>query len=114
MLNGEIIGDVVEYIARYSEDNAIDKVVLFGSSARGDYMDTSDVDIRIFSSHALEIGLYDFCDIIYDLKQEVMERFMVRLDVSVDGFGVMHDYVQAGFIEDGKVIYERVRDRVMY
>ncbi|MGG5255143.1 nucleotidyltransferase family protein [Neobacillus sp. SM06] len=34
------------------ENTMIDKVILFGSRARGDYRKTSDIDLAIFTNHA--------------------------------------------------------------
>lgn len=48
----EIIDDAVrEYIAELSKEISVQKAVLFGSYARGNYHPDSDVDLAIFSDY---------------------------------------------------------------
>lgn len=63
-----IIDEIVNVISKYEE---IDKAVVFGSRARGDYKKTSDIDLAIFSSNISSTKLnlvrdnIDTLDIIY-------------------------------------------------
>jgi uncharacterized protein len=63
-----IIDEIVKVISKYGE---IDKAVVFGSRARGDYKKTSDIDLAIFSSNISSTKLnllrddIDTLDIIY-------------------------------------------------
>ena len=63
-----IIDEIVNVISKYEE---IDKAVVFGSRARGDYKKTSDIDLGIFSSNISSTKLnllrdnIDTLDIIY-------------------------------------------------
>ncbi|BBL45240.1 nucleotidyltransferase [Nanobdella aerobiophila] len=64
----EIIKKVIYDVA--NEYNIkIDKIILFGSRARGDYREDSDYDILIITEDKLDKDLYDnlWCDIHYYL-----------------------------------------------
>lgn len=47
-LKEDIIQKIVNIIAKYSE---VDKAVIFGSRARGDYKKSSDIDIALFGNN---------------------------------------------------------------
>ena len=82
-LKDEIIGNIKDIINKYKKY----KFKLFGSRARGDYRETSDIDIAIFEDVSREDEYrirddFDKLDIIYridlvfidkDIKQELLD-----------------------------------------
>lgn len=91
----------MQELHRYCESNhQIDKVILFGSRARGDYHDTSDIDLAIFtinSSHSQQNLIEHAIDELpTPLKIDVV--FMNRLS---------NEKLRANIVKEGVVIYEQ-------
>ena len=76
---------VIEEIRTFARKYNIDKVILFGSRARGDYRRTSDIDLAVVGG--------DFA------------RF--ALDV-VDMSREMQDELRQSIMREGKILYEKV------
>jgi predicted nucleotidyltransferase len=66
--------EINRYIFRIGKQIPIEKVILFGSYAKGDYSDNSDVDIAIFSKHFAET----------EQKEAFLFLFMQTLDFKAD------------------------------
>lgn len=81
-------------------NNDIDRVVLFGSRARGDYRTTSDIDLAVFAnncSHSQQNLIeHDISNMLTPLKIDVV--FMNRLT---------KDNLLSNIKKDGVVIYEQ-------
>lgn len=94
MLTDEICKAAAEIAARYSQ---IDKIILFGSRARGDCGERSDIDLAVYADG-------DISEFIYDINEEVPTLLM---------FDVTHmdDDLDEEFIgqveKEGRVIYEK-------
>jgi len=75
-LDDKIVNSIIDIIKKYK----VDKAVIFGSRARGDYKKTSDIDIAIFSKDMtyLELNLLrdqlDQLYIIYKIDLVQIER----------------------------------------
>lgn len=94
-LKDSIIIKIKNVLSRYDE---IEKVLIFGSRARGDYKKTSDIDIAIFSENITSTRLnllrndFDELDIIY------------TIDV-VDFNRISKEKLKNNIVNDGVVIY---------
>jgi len=85
-----------------------DKIILFGSYARGDYKKNSDIDILI-----LKKGLKNERDVINSLY---MEFFNKKISIPIDLIAVDYDkyyqlnndigYIYKTIDREGKVVYE--------
>jgi len=87
---------VLEQIKEISLQYKVDKIVLFGSRARGDYSPVSDYDIAIFENHLSTLDkarLRDQVDEIETLKKIdiifVQENFTDDLMESIKRDGVI-------------------------
>ncbi|HBW39012.1 nucleotidyltransferase domain-containing protein [Desulfosporosinus sp. BICA1-9] len=87
---------VLEQIKEISLQYKVDKIVLFGSRARGDYSSVSDYDIAIFENHLSALDkarLRDDVDEIETLKKIdivfVQENFTDELMESIKRDGVI-------------------------
>ena len=93
-LSNRIISDLKKLALIYG----ISKIVLFGSRARGDNGDKSDVDIAVY-------GCSDFVNFKLDVEEKVWTLLtfdIVNMDESISG-------ELAGEIRrDGVVIYEKI------
>ena len=80
-------------LAKYYD---IDKIVLFGSRARGDNITKSDVDIAVY-------GCRDFTNFYFDVEEKVRTLLMfdiVNMDKEVS------DELKREIERDGVVLYE--------
>ena len=93
-LSDRIIADLKKLALEYG----IEKIILFGSRARGDNGDKSDVDIAVY-------GCSDFMNFKLDVEEKVWTLLtfdIVNMDESISG-------ELAGEIRrDGVVIYEKI------
>ena len=88
---------VLDDIIRIGQKNGIKKIILFGSRARGDNTDRSDVDLAVSGGNAL--------DFHYELEEEAWTLLMFDV-VDLDR-GITEE-LQEELDRDGVVVYEEV------
>lgn len=84
-------------IIKIAKENAVKKVILFGSRARGDNFERSDIDLAVSGGNAL--------DFYYDVEEKAWTLLMFDV-VSLDR-GISEE-LQAEINRDGVVLYEEV------
>ncbi|MBQ7501254.1 nucleotidyltransferase domain-containing protein [bacterium] len=89
---------VLRDIITLAEVNGIERVVLFGSRARGTHGEKSDIDLAVSGGRALEF--------YYDLEEKA--RTLLLFDVVNLDRGISAE-LQGELEKDGVVIYEKVR-----
>ena len=82
---------VIEEIRTFARKYNIDKVILFGSRARGDYRRTSDIDLA--ARFALDVDEETSTLLEYDI---------------VDMSREMQDELRQSIMREGKILYEKV------
>lgn len=88
---------VLEEIIAIAMRNDIDKVILFGSRARGNYRETSDIDIAVTGGDIARFAL--------DVEEEtntLLEYDIVDLDMPVN------EKLLESINSDGEVLYEKI------
>lgn len=93
---------IVQKLRELARQHDADKIVLFGSRARGDNHSRSDVDLAVW-------GLHDAIRYL-DFQEAVEERVPTLLQfdiVDMDGFYVS-DALRSEVEKDGVVIYEKI------
>lgn len=89
--------EVLEQISELAKKNKIEKVILFGSRARGDYHKTSDIDLATIGGfHA------GFSADIDELTSTLLMYDVVDLD------GTVQDELRKNIQKEGYVIYEKI------
>ncbi len=88
---------IVEDIVIFAKKHGIRKVLLFGSRARGDNSERSDIDIAVSGGNAP--GFY------YDMEENA--RTLLMFDVVELDKGI-NEELQAEIDRDGVVLYEKV------
>ena len=83
-------------IARFARSAGIEKIVLFGSRARGDNTERSDVDLAVYGG--------DFDSFYWNIQENVHSLLMFDL-VNVDE-GISQD-LEEEIERDGIVLYEK-------
>ena len=88
-------------IAEYFKTQPVLKAWLFGSFARGEEREDSDVDILVKFDRTLPIGLFAYVR----MNRELEERLGRKVDLVEEG--TLRPAVQITANRDLKVIYER-------
>ncbi len=88
---------VIEEICRLAEQYNVEKVILFGSRARGDYGRASDIDLAVYGGEISRFAL--------DVDEETSTplRFDV-IDLSRD----VQEELRQAIKKEGKIIYEKI------
>lgn len=87
----------MEEIRMLAERNRLDRVILFGSRARGDYLRNSDIDLAVFGGDVVSFAL--------DVEEEtstLLTYDVVDLGKNIDG------KLRESIEEEGMTIYEKV------
>jgi len=97
------IEEIKSYIIPVVEKYPVEKVILFGSYARGDASDTSDVDLVVESRGRLRNRK------IFALGGELLDVLPVRVDVydilEIVNTSTMYENIQ----KEGMIIYDASR-----
>ncbi len=83
-------------ITRFARKAGVSKIVLFGSRARGDHTERSDVDIAVYGG--------DFNAFYWDVKENAWSLLMFDI---IDGDHMVSPELKAEIERDGIVIYEK-------
>ena len=89
--------EVIEEIRNLAQKYDIEKVILFGSRARGDFRRTSDIDIAVTGG--------DFARFALDVDEEtstLLEYDIVNLDRD------MQDELRESIEKEGRILYEKM------
>lgn len=87
---------LVNEICRFGKEASIDRIILFGSRARGDNTERSDVDLAVYGG--------DFDSFYWNIKENVHSLLMfdvVRIDEKVS------QDLKNEIERDGVVLYEK-------
>mgnify|MGYP002511346311 CR=1 FL=1 len=88
---------VVQEICRLAKMHHIEKVVLFGSRARGDYRRASDIDLAVCGGEVSRFAL--------DVEEETSTP--LKFDV-VDLDKVVQEKLRQAIEREGKILYEKI------
>lgn len=88
---------IIDDINRIAEKNGINKVILFGSRAKGTNAARSDIDLAVSGGNVIDFHL--------DLEEEIwtlLKFDVINLDKGID------DELKNEIERDGIVIYEKI------
>ncbi len=88
---------VLEEICNLAQQYEIEKVILFGSRARGDFYKTSDIDLASCGG--------DFVRFSLDVEEETST--LLQFDI-VDLDGAVSEELRDSIMREGRVLYEKV------
>lgn len=83
-----------------------DKVILFGSLAKGDINEGTDIDLFIIKSDAPELGVDRIRELDAMIKYTLATDFIVYKPEEVEQRLKLGDPFIKGIIEEGKVLYD--------
>ena len=88
---------VLQEIIELAKRNHLEKVVLFGSRARGDYHRASDIDLAVYGGN------------IAGFAVDVEEETSTLLTYDVVDMGKKHQKeFEDAIVREGKIIYEKI------
>ena len=99
MQNSGIHQKVLEEICTFAKQYDVEKVILFGSRARGDFHRTSDIDLAVIGGDVPRFAL--------DVDEETTT--LLKYDI-VDLNGVVQPELRQSIEKEGKLIYEKGRE----
>ena len=82
--------------------NRVERIILFGSRARGDNRARSDIDIAVACPRASQREWLDICDAVDD-ADTLLPVNIVRLDTAGEP-------IKGRILREGRVLYEREPD----
>lgn len=88
---------VLEEIRNLARQHEIEKVILFGSRARGDYYKTSDIDIASSGGDFIRFSLD-----VEDETSTLLQYDIVNLD------GAVSEELRNAINREGRILYEKV------
>lgn len=88
---------VLDEIIALAKENEIEKLILFGSRARGDYRRTSDIDLAVNGGNVAKFAL--------ELDEDVYT--LLKFDVVDLGRSVQPALIES-IQREGKILYEKV------
>ena len=88
---------VIEEICRLAEKNKVQKVILFGSRARGDFRERSDIDIAFYGGNG---DL--FCIEVDEETSTLLQYDIVNMNKTIQ------KELKDSIIREGMVIYEKI------
>ena len=91
--------NVIRQIKDIAKKNKVDKVVLFGSRARGDDLSSSDYDIAVYTHDDTSLKRAIFCNDIDEIKT------LRKIDVVFVSEKLSNE-LKENISKDGIVIYE--------
>lgn len=96
-MNTGIRVEVIEEIKKLAMKYGVEKVVLFGSRARGDYKRTSDIDLAVKGGDIPRFAL--------DVDEETST--LLEYDI-IDLEGSVQKELLESIMKEGSVIYEKI------
>lgn len=88
---------VIQEICKLAQKYEIEKVILYGSRARGDYKRVSDIDLAVSGG--------DFVRFALDVEEETST--LLKYDI-VDLDGSVQEELRDSIEKEGKILYEKV------
>ncbi|MBS6395524.1 MAG: nucleotidyltransferase domain-containing protein [Clostridiales bacterium] len=89
--------EVIREIISLAEKYGLCRVILFGSRARGDYRDTSDIDLAVSGGNITEFSLA-----VEDETSTLLKFDIVNMD------GAVQEELLSSVQKEGRVMYEKI------
>lgn len=91
-----IRAEVMEEIIKIAQNNRIKKLIIFGSRARGDFKETSDIDIAVSGG--------DFNVFVQDIEET---STLLKFDL-IDLDSPIENNLLESIRREGRIIYEEI------
>ncbi len=94
--------EVIDKLSRYkillSKHFDIDKIVLFGSYAKGNQKDDSDIDVAIIVN-SVDEDYFSYAPLLWKLRREIDDRIEpILIEKNQDESGFLNEVLTSGLI----------------
>ncbi len=94
----EVIKKIVQYKQLLSKHFDIDEVVLFGSYAKGDQKEESDIDVAVIVK-SLNNDFFTYAPLLWKLRREIDDRIEpILIERDKDESGFLQDILESGLV----------------
>ena len=96
----EVLNKLVRYKSLVSKHFDVDKVVLFGSYARGNQQEDSNIDVAIVVN-SVSNDFFSFAPLLWKLRREVDDRIEpILFEKDRDESGFLQEILTTGMVID--------------
>lgn len=94
----EVVDKLTRYKVLVSKHFDIDKMVLFGSYAKGNQKDDSDIDVAIIVN-SIEQDYFSYAPLLWKLRREIDDRIEpILIEKNHDESGFLKEILTSGLI----------------
>jgi predicted nucleotidyltransferase len=98
MDNSEIVNKLSKYKMLVSEYFDVDQVVLFGSFAKGNQHEYSDIDVAIIVN-SIHLDFFTYTPLLWKLRREIDDRIEpILLEKNNDKSGFLNEILRTGVV----------------
>jgi hypothetical protein len=103
------IKEAIKYLSDllYEKGLEIDKIILFGSYAKGNYREDGDIDVIIISKDFNGKGIFERAEMLGDIEWKLIQKYLIPFDIitmSPEEFKKGISPISQ-FAKSGKVVY---------
>lgn len=98
MDKSEAINKVVRYKALVKKHFDVDSIILFGSYAKGDQNEDSDIDVAIIVD-SIDTDFFTYAPLLWKLRREIDDRIEpILIEKNKDESGFLKTIIKTGLI----------------
>jgi predicted nucleotidyltransferase len=98
MDNGEILNKLIEYKMLVSRHFDVDKVILYGSYAKGTQRNGSDIDVAIVVN-SVKDDFFVYAPLLWKLKRGIDDRIEpILIEKNKDESGFLNEVMKTGVV----------------
>ncbi len=98
MDKGEVIDKLLRYKMLVSKHFDIDRIVLFGSYAKGNQREDSDIDVAIIVN-SIDQDYFSYAPLLWKLRREIDDRIEpILIENSHDESGFLKEVLNSGLV----------------
>jgi len=101
--------EAIKFLEKCLKDKGlnISKIILFGSQAKGESTEESDIDILIISNDFRNKDIFERVELIKEAEIKTIKKFMIPLDIITMTPEELESETSliADYVKDGEVIY---------
>ena len=86
----------------------IDKIILFGSYIKEDFMESNDIDIAVVSKNFSGKGIFERAQMLGDIEWKLMDELLIPVDLIILSPEELDRGVSpvSQFVKSGEIIYQ--------
>lgn len=98
MDKSEVVNILIKYKTLVSKHFDIDKLILFGSYAKGNQRDDSDIDVAVIVN-SIDQDFFSYAPLLWKLRREIDDRIEpILIEKNNDESGFLKEVLTTGLI----------------